>query len=156
VWVAAWRRVVSTFRQAGASNVTWLWTVNSVNASAAPLSQWWPGGAYVDWVGIDGYYYTPADTFGSVFGTTISQVRAFTTAPILISETGAGAGPEQAAQIRALFAGVQAGRLAGLVWFDMAQHDGQYHQDWRLEDSPAGLAEFSRDAAQMKAGAGAR
>jgi len=35
----------------------------------------------------------------------------------------------------------------GLVWFDQAQHDGLYHQDWRLEDSPARLAAF-RNAAK--------
>jgi hypothetical protein len=28
------------------------------------------------------------------------------------------------------------------VWYDQAQHDGIYHQDWRLEDNPAALAAF--------------
>jgi hypothetical protein len=25
----------------------------------------------------------------------------------------------------------------GVVWFDIAQHDGLYHQDWRIEDNQA-------------------
>jgi len=29
-----------------------------------------------------------------------------------------------------------------VVWFDQAQHDGHYHQDWRLEDSPAAVRAF--------------
>jgi hypothetical protein len=146
-WVAAWRHVVTTFRQAGATNVTWLWTVSNLSGSTMSLRQWWPGAAYVDEVGIDGYYYTSADTFTSVFGATISQVHQFTAAPILISETATGPGPKQISQIGGLFAGVRADHLAGLVWFDMAQHDGLYHQDWRIEDTPAAVAAFREAAA---------
>lgn len=141
VFVAAWRHVVEVFRARGARNVTWLWTVNTVWAGSAPLRQWWPGAGYVDWVGIDGYFVRAADTFGSVFGATIAQVRGITGDPVLVSETAVGpiAG---AGKIADLFAGARAARVAGLVWFDQAQHDGIYHQDWRLEDSPARLAEF--------------
>jgi mannan endo-1,4-beta-mannosidase len=146
VWIAAWRHVVTVFRKVGAANVTWLWTVNSVNASSAPLHKWWPGANYVSWVGIDGYYYRASDTFASVFGTTIQEVRRFTYAPILIAETAAAPSPEQAGQITGLFAGIRASHLRGAVWFDMAQHDGPYHQDWRLEDSPSALAVFRRAA----------
>jgi hypothetical protein len=143
-WIAAWRHVVSLFRHVGASNITWLWTVNSINASKAELRQWWPGSSYVTWVGIDGYYYKPTDTFSSVFGTTVQEIRTFTKAPILLSETAAGPSPKQPAQINGLFAGVRSDHLRGLVWFDMGQHDGAYHLDWRIEDSPAGLAAFRK------------
>jgi hypothetical protein len=30
----------------------------------------------------------------------------------------------------------------GLVWFDITQHQGIYHQDWRIEDSPGAEAAF--------------
>lgn len=145
VFIGAWRHIVNVFKKAGAYNVTWLWTVNSTNASAAPLRQWWPGSRYVNVVGIDGYYYRPADTFGSVFGTTVAQIRTFTRAPILLSETAVGpvAG---SSKIDGLFAGISQDHLLGLVWFDQAQHHGIYHQDWRLEDSPAALAAFKRAA----------
>lgn len=141
-FVAAWQHVVRTFRGAGANNVTWLWTINAVNVAHSPLRQWWPGASYVTWVGIDGYYYNPTDSFGSVFGVTISQLRAFTAQPVLISETAAGPSPAQAAQIAGLFRGVQQNHLVGVVWFDQAQHDGHFHQDWRLEDSPAAMRAF--------------
>lgn len=45
-----------------------------------------------------------------------------------------------------LFAGVRRHQLNGLVWFDMHQHGGINHQDWRLEDNPAALAAFRREA----------
>ncbi len=143
VFVAAWRHMVDVFRAEHARNITWLWTVNSVNASKVPLRPWWPRAGYVDVVGIDGYYYRQTDTFASVFGTTIAQVRGFTRDPILISETAVGpvAG---AAKVADLFDGARAARVAGLIWFDQAQHDGIYHQDWRLEDNPALLAAFRR------------
>ena len=148
VWVAAWRHVVGVFRGQGARNVTWLWTVNESGPGIGPSRDWWPGGSYVTWVGIDGYYYGPWDTFGRVFGPAVAAVRKFTGKPILISEVAVGPGAGQAAKIPGLFAGIRAAHLLGLVWFDVAQHDGLYHQDWRLEDDPAGLAAF-RNAARL-------
>jgi len=151
-FTAAWRHVVQVFRWAGAANVTWLWVVSSLNATDAPLRQWWPGAAWVNEVGIDGYYYRRSDTFASVFGTTIASVRSFTTEPILISETAVApaAGP---GKIAGLFAGVRADHLLGLVWFDKAQHDPPVHLDWRLENNPPMLAAF-RAAARNSQDAG--
>lgn len=151
-FVAAWRHVVQVFRAAGAANVTWLWTVNSVDGASSSLLQWWPGAAWVNWTGIDGYYFRTTDTFGSVFGTTIADIRAFSSAPLLIAETAVGTTTDRESQIDALFSGVRSERLAGLVWFDAAQHAGLYHQDWRLEDDPAALAAFTAAAAYLGAG----
>ena len=86
-FVAAWRHIVTLFRAEGADNVTWLWTLQADEPGTGPVASWWPGAQYVTWVGIDGYYYRPSDTFASVFGKTIDQVRAFTSKPVLLSET---------------------------------------------------------------------
>jgi mannan endo-1,4-beta-mannosidase len=142
VFVAAWRHVVQVFRLEQASNAVWAWTVNSVNAGSDALGQWWPGASWVNLVGIDGYYYRSSDTFGSVFGRTIAKIRTFSSAPVLITETAVGDTPDRVQQITALIAGVRAAHLVGMVWFDRAQHQGVLHQDWRLEDDPAGLAAF--------------
>lgn len=151
-FVAAWRHIVRVFRAAGARNVTWLWAVNSIAGAASSLSQWWPGAAWVDWTGIDGYYFRATDTFGSVFGSTIADIRSFSTAPLLIAETAVGTTPNRVSQIRALFAGVRAEHLAGLVWFDESQHSGLYHQDWRLENDPSALAAFRAEATALSGG----
>jgi mannan endo-1,4-beta-mannosidase len=142
-FVAAWRHVVRVFRAAGAANVTWLWTVNTVQGASSSLSRWWPGAAWTDWTGIAGYYYRATDSFGSVFGSTIAGIRTFSSAPMLIAETAVGTTADRENQIDALFAGVRAARLAAVVWFDAAQHAGLYYQDWRLEDDPAARAAFS-------------
>jgi mannan endo-1,4-beta-mannosidase len=141
-FAAAWRHIVTLFRAAGADNVTWLWTINADRPGTGPVQDWWPGAKYVTWVGIDGYYYRPSDTFASVFGTTMSQVRAFTRDPILLSETAVGPRAHQYLKIGDLFSGMSRYQALGLVWFDKTQDSGIYHQDWRLEDSGAAEAAF--------------
>ncbi len=136
-FVAAWRHVVTVFRQQGADNVTWLWTIQTDGPGTGPVASWWPGPQYVTWVGIDGFYVQPTDTFGNVFGDTIAQVRAFTDKPVLLSETAVGPRAGQISKILDLFHGVLADKLLGLVWFDVPQDDGIYHQDWQIEASSA-------------------
>jgi mannan endo-1,4-beta-mannosidase len=122
VFVGAWRHIVKVFRALGAGNVTWLWTVNIINDTQKGMiprpNAWWPGNAYVNWVGIDGYYLKPSWQFAPLFGPTIDDVQALTSDPILIAETGAVPAAGQSTKIANLFAGVRAYGLLGLVWFD--------------------------------------
>jgi mannan endo-1,4-beta-mannosidase len=141
-FVAAWQHIVTLFRGQGADNVTWLWTVNADLSDTGPVASWWPGPAYVSWVGIDGYYFRQSDTFASVFGRTIDQVRAFTDKPVLLSETAVGPAAGQFVKIGDLFSGMRQYKTLGLVWFDKTQHEGIDHQDWRIEDNPAAEAAF--------------
>jgi hypothetical protein len=141
-FVAAWRHIVTLFRAQGADNVTWVWTLQADEDGTGPIASWWPGAQYVSWVGIDGYYYRPSDTFASVFGKTIKQVRTFTKLPVLLSETAVGPAAGQFNEIQNLFRGMVAYKTLGLVWFDKAQHDGINHQDWRLEDNPFAEGSF--------------
>jgi hypothetical protein len=148
-FVAAWRHIVTLFRKQGADNVTWLWTINADRPGTGPIKSWWPGANYVDWVGIDGYYVRPSDNFDTVFGATIAKVRMFTLKPVLLSETAVGPAAGQFSKIANLFAGMHKYQTIGLVWFDIAQHDGLYHQDWRIESSPAAEAAFRLGASSL-------
>ena len=148
-FVAAWRHIVTLFRGQGASNVTWLWTLQADEPGTGPIASWWPGSQYVTWVGIDGYYYRPSDTFASVFGETITEVRFLTGKPVLLSETATGPESGQAAKIGDLFDGMRQYGTLGLVWFDIWQDDGIYHQDWHIEDSPAAVTAFRHSASTM-------
>jgi hypothetical protein len=141
-FVAAWRHLVTLFRSEGAENVTWMWTVQADEHGTGPIASWWPGAQYVTWVGIDGYYYRPADTFASVFGRTIDQVRALTGKPVLLSETAVGPDAGQFDKIQDLFRGMATYKTLGLVWFDKTQHGGIDHQDWRIEDSQTAEISF--------------
>jgi Glycosyl hydrolase family 26 len=135
--VAAWRHIVTLFRALGADNVTWLWAIAANGVGTGPVSAWWPGANYVTWVGIDGFYSKPSDTFASLFGPTIAQVRTITTKPILISETGVARDADQFSNILGLFNGIARYGLLGLVWLDTGP--------WRIEENP--LAERALRAA---------
>ena len=105
---------------------TWLWTLQADQAGTGPIQNWWPGAAYVSWIGIDGFYSKPSDTFASVFGKTISQARALTTKPkpVLLAETAVGPQANQFANIINLFVGARRANVLGLVWYDIAQRGG--------------------------------
>jgi mannan endo-1,4-beta-mannosidase len=144
VFVAAWRHIVDVFRQQGAGNVTWLWTINvdppQDNAIQNP-ARWWPGSTYVNWVGIDGYYLKQSWTFAPLVGPTIKIVYSLSRLPIpiLISEVGAPAA-DQPAKIADLFAGIRDYGLLGFVWFD-----ANSSRHWALS-TPAAIAAFRRGA----------
>jgi hypothetical protein len=139
-FVAAWRHIWNVFRSEGADNVTWLWTIQADQPRTGPIASWWPGPRYVNWVGIDGYYSTPSDTFASVFVPTIDQVRSFTGKPILLSETAVGRLDNPYPNILNLFNGMARYKTLGLVWFDKNATNqitplGIRGQDWRIEDN---------------------
>ncbi len=141
VFVAAWQRVVTVFRDHKADNVTWMWTVNSV--SSGPVNSYYPGSAYVTWVGIDAYFRQPGDTFSSVFGPSISAVQSAAPGkPILLSETATAAGPTRGYQISSLFNGIRSRQILGFIWFDATGTTGT---DWSVEGTPA-AAEFRQAA----------
>ena len=134
---------MDVFRQQGAYDVTWLWTINIMDTQDGHIPAprpWWPGSSYVTWVGIDGYYLKSSWKFSSLFGPTIKAVRALTLDPILISETGAAPAAGQPEKIGDLFAGVHSYGLLGFVWFN-----AKGTRDWRLS-GPAAFAAFRRGA----------
>jgi beta-mannanase len=149
-FVAAWRHIVTLFRHQDTSNVTWLWTLQADESGTGPIASWWPGEKYVTWVGIDGYYYRPSETFFSIFGKTIAEVRALTGLPILLSEVAVGPQAGQAQKIPDLFTGMRHYGALGLVWFDIAQNSGVYHQDWHIEDNPSAETAFRRSASTLE------
>lgn len=144
VYVAAWRHIVTLFRQQGADNVTWLWSVNI--GKLALLNTRYPGGRYVNWIGVTGYYTGPGSNFvNTQLAQTIAYMRRLAPGkPVLIAETGIPSGPARPAQIMNLFQGARSDRLLGIVYFDVRQAGGIYHQDWRLEGHPASVAAFRR------------
>jgi hypothetical protein len=148
-WVAAWRHLVSLFRRTGTDNVTWLWTANEVYTGSGPLTQYWPGRDYVNWVGIDAYFVPSKHDFQQVIGPTLAQVRRLSDAPVIISETGIAPAAGKPATLQQLFAGVRANNLLGFVYFDANQlENADYHYSWRLEDSQAAVDEYSLLARQ--------
>jgi hypothetical protein len=142
-FVAAWRHIVTRFRQLGARNVTWLWTVNVIQSQDGRTlrpAAWWPGSSYVTWVGVDGYYLEPSWRFVAIFGPTIVALRELTKDPILIAETSATQATGQSAKVADLFAGVRTYGLLGFIWFNAVTS-----HDYRLA-GPEAIAAYRRAA----------
>lgn len=142
VWIAAWRHLIDVFRQQGAHNVIWLWTMNLESSSTRPISDWWPGAAYVTWIGLDGYYGNTRDTFQSIFNSAIATIRRVTHAPILVAETGVDASSSEPQQIRNLFNAVRHRGCLGFIWFDKDTP----RASWRLEGDQPAVQTFRREA----------
>lgn len=149
VFVAAWRHVHDVLGAAGARQVIWVWTVAHTAPQAgslfAPVGPYWPGAAYVNWVGLDIYYSNPKTTFRTAFMPTIAAVRRFTRNPILLSETAVPNQYDQLQQINNLFGGARAARLLGVIWYDQ-----DARMSWELNDRPAALAAFRRAAQRFR------
>jgi hypothetical protein len=150
-FTAAWRHVVTVFRRNGAANVAWIWNPNVSAPGTAALRSWYPGNAWVTWIGLDGYEFTPQATFGAVFSPTLAQIRAFTKDPVFIVETGAMPSTARTSQIAGLFAGARKAGVIGLIWFDYDKPSGHGpNHNWRIDDDPAALAAFRKAAEEYR------
>jgi mannan endo-1,4-beta-mannosidase len=152
-FVAMWRHIVTLFRSNGANNVIWVWNPNVTTPyTVQDLKPFYPGDAYVDWVGFDGYFYDHHDTYATVFGYTISQVRAFTKRPMFIVETGANQTSGRSRAIHSIFAGAaKTPGLLGLIYFD--ENKTSVH-DWYINDDPPALTAFRAGASAYLKSAG--
>jgi len=147
-FVAAWRHIHNLFIQAGASNVIWVWNPNIINpVPQVQLQPYWPGDAYVDWVGITGYFPTSGpETFATLYGPTLTEIRQFTAKPVIIAETSVETGPSDIQALHSLVAGVKRRpNVLGFIWFDFDK-DGV---DWQVESRPTVRAAMATDIARL-------
>jgi hypothetical protein len=139
-YVRAYRRLHRIFRENGADNVAWVWSPNwnsSPRTAANSFRKYYPGDAYVDWVGISGYNFygeSPRTLFDDI-------TKAYgDRKPIILSETAAV--QDRAAFIKALSSWVRASPAVGaVVWFDTdVQHDSEHN--FRFDTDAAALAAY--------------
>jgi mannan endo-1,4-beta-mannosidase len=148
-FVAAWRLIHRLFAAAHATNVIWVWNPNVISAEPQlPLSAYYPGDAYVDWVGVTGYFSTTGpDTFDGLYGPTMQEIRGFTAKPFFIAETSVETGPDAAAAAQNLVSGVrQRSDVLGFVWFDFYKAG----VDWRLGSRPPVRAAITAGLAGLR------
>lgn len=140
LFVAMWRHIHNVFTRQGATNITWLWTINKIGGHAVGglrtygTRQEWPGSAYVDLVGIDAYFRTPGQWFTDRFVPTIKFLRTFTRKPILVTETGIYPNRDAGQQLQSLFRGIHRYNLRGLIYFNL-----NMQQSWQLTRQNARL-----------------
>lgn len=141
IFVSAWRHVVNIFRKLRVPDVKWAWIMNVQFPGSEDIRLLWPGKAFVNILGIDGYFTAPA-TFEGFFGATIVTMRGLSSAPLLITETAAAPSVGKADALSEITAGIAQYGLAGFIWFDVRQHGSISRQNWSLEDDPGALDLF--------------
>ena len=159
-YVAMWRHVHGIFKQAGATNVYWVWSPNIfyLNANNTAEQQrddyaaLYPGDNYVDWVGLDGYndgVKSKWRSFPDLFDASYQAITKLTDKPLMIaefgcSEKGAPAGTSKAEWITRTYLHdlpERYPRVRLVNWFD---RDKSAHgeTDWRFNSSPEALAAY--------------
>jgi hypothetical protein len=151
-YVAAWRHVHDIFTEVGATNATWVWCPNvDPYGSMQDLASLYPGDAYVDWTGLDGYNWgtNPAApkgwmSFDELFKATYDRITETVAPdkPLIISEVGSSEyGGSKAAWIADALRSARTNypQLRGLIWFEKFD-DGM---DWPIETSSSATAAFA-------------
>jgi hypothetical protein len=139
-FVAAWQHIHKIFTDEGATNVIWIWDPNDIYpVPSVRLADYYPGDAYVDWVGVTGYWTQGGpNTYSSLYLTTLTEVREFTKKPFIIAETAVASGSHELESLTQLFDAVeQHSDIVGFVWYDFDKGG-----DWRIEHRPTLLSAF--------------
>jgi Glycosyl hydrolase family 26 len=151
-YVAAWRHVHDIFTSVGATNATWVWCPNvDPEGRMKKLSGLYPGDAYVDWTGLDGYNWgtNPArpdrwrsfdDLYKSTYKTITETIAP--SKPMIVSEVGSTEyGGSKASWIKDMLAKVPVDypKIRGLLWFEKFD-DGM---DWPIETSSSATSAFA-------------
>ncbi|MHB8792593.1 MAG: glycoside hydrolase family 26 protein [Thermoleophilia bacterium] len=167
-YIPAWRHMHDIFIEEGAYNVDWLWSPNRDGSTANAINtfdSYYPGDAYVDYVGFSGYnwgtmYNTPTwisswQGFEEVFGYSYDVMASRTNKPIVLAEMASTElGGNKAQWITDAFAMIPTRfpRIVGVTWFNLNKEC-----DWRVQSSPSALQAFRAaingiDAAQRPCG----
>ena len=137
----AWRHVHDVFADVGATNVEWVWSPNIVGPGLTPLVGLYPGDAFVDLVGIDGYSYPRSGCPGParLFDETLRQVLKITERPVVLAEVGvARTCAHRATWVTDLFAWAREHDVREVTWWERRTD----RDDFRLADDPAALEAY--------------
>jgi hypothetical protein len=147
LYLSAYRHIHDLFVAAGANNVVWAWCPNVTDTQGGNRTtmDYYPGDAYVDWTGVDGYNWGTKNggwqTFQQVFQN-IYPLLAARKKPILIGEmASAEAGGDKGKWIDDIVPTLRNSfpLIKAIVWFDINKE-----ADWRISSSPASEAAFIR------------
>lgn len=155
VYVAAWKRFKDLCDKVGATNLTWVWCMNTIFTGSTPIDKLYPGDAYVDWTSIDGY------NKGALVGdawvsftqrmqpTYDALMKLAPTKPVVISEyssseKGAPSGESKAKWIadHAKDLPVKFPMIRGVIWFNWKITENGIVHDWPIESSTAAAAAY--------------
>jgi len=156
-YIGMWRHVHDRIERAGidSAHCQWLWCVNHVDVGGASLEDCYPGDAFVDWLGVDGFNWGNSRGWSAwrspaaVFDDALDRLAHLADKPIAVPEfastslTTNGHDPaRKAAWIRAAYAYLDGASVALACWFnedketDWATFGGERGTE-RVADDPS-------------------
>jgi beta-mannanase len=143
-YIAFWRHVHDIFAAEGAMKVRWVWNP-STETDAVPYGTLYPGDAFVDWLGVDGYNGGTGMDWGGwltaqqIFARSYQSLQMLSPSkPIMVGETASTElGGSKAAWITDLASSLSSRfpNVRAIIWFHADKE-----QDWRVDSSPSSLA----------------
>jgi hypothetical protein len=159
-YITAWKRARTLFDAVGATNVVWVFCTTAYAfrvAETRPPQSFYPGDAYVDWIGADGYNFAPVkpgakwNSFSQVFS------RWYTWAaqrpkPLMAAEYGVLDDPSIPARKAAWYDDMRTVvptafplLQAVVAWSTANTKEGRV-LDWNVDSSASALAAWRRMA----------
>ena len=145
-FVAAWRHVHDIFSQEGATNVSWVWCPNvDLFGTLTPLEELYPGDAYVDWTGLDGFNWgrrrgSPGwQNFNEVFHRTYKEIvtEVAPDKPVMLPEVASSdKGGSKPAWIKDMFALIRHNyrKIRAVIWYDVEDRGTHWPIERRKQD----------------------
>lgn len=157
-FVAAWRHFHDVVEEEGATNVTWAWIVNTIwSDPGSDPKPYYPGDAYVDWVGMDAYNWGKNPIQPDIWlspeqaiGPTLSVLEEITDKPVALTEVASSeAGGNKASWIRDFLHSYLPDHpnIKAMIWFNWNILQEGLRYDWPIESSEAAEQAF-RDGIQ--------
>jgi hypothetical protein len=157
-FIAAWRHVHDIFASEGATNVTWVWSINRESAPDTPQNSpaaYYPGDAYVDWVSMSGFNWGPSlrHTSWQSFEFWFSKPLAFLKTigkPVVISEFGCiEGGGDKGAWLHDAYSRIESQHpeVKAVIYFDKLDVPALGSEDWRIESSANSVGGYQASVA---------
>jgi hypothetical protein len=141
-YVAAWRHMHDLAVQAGASNISWVWCPNVDPSNMfTPYAQLYPGDAYVNWTGLDGYNKGGSNwrSFGTIYGSSYTKLLQLAPSkPIMVSQVASAEnGGSKAAWIADMLTQLPQNypQIKAFSWFNWYFNDSGTMQPYEIESS---------------------
>ncbi len=155
-FVRSWRRAHDIFREVGADKVEWVWAPNVTSVPDTAdngMHRYYPGDAYVDWIGVDGYNFGDDhdewhrwQSFEDVFDGVLADFqKRYPGKPVMIAEFGCPPGrpAHRAAWIReAHLSLLRRPQVRAAVWFNYDKRR-EHEPNWRIDATPESLRAFN-------------
>jgi len=139
--IAEWRHIYDIFSENNVDNVKWAFVVNNESVPDIPANDmgvYYPGDAYVDYVGVDGFNFgNPWQSYDELFLNALNKLSIYNK-PMYIFSFASAQGPQKSVWIQDALSKIYSDkRIKGWVWFNENKEE-----DWRIWSDENSLQSF--------------